>query len=1307
MDSLRFDREILKRAVDGQPSIAYYIPKVTSAVNVDPDDFNREIARFAISCFSHDCKTPRDANVMVKDVFNAMYFDLDWHWHQIGTDFEKLENDSYSWTNTEKDALANNKSESEIEELNTAVASWLTNHVENIILQYLNDNPGRIRDDNINAPFKFTMLPFVPCEQLGDKGGVHLFVFFDTNVFKAKPDIYDYMIANIKKCEILNNISLETILDKGPLISSCILIPFAKKSPESRQYKYLPQLAISDEPESTFDNLFIGTTVHNETKCADEGANVLPLLMNEEFDYRSSINRQLFSGFAGQLMDSLYAIRYFDPNNIFFELIREHDNRYASIGRITYYFIRLAIAIVSPNSYSDSNVDRIVFNVWAHWLMTMRKIAEPTKSEAELMDSIQSNKEYVKGKNSDYYKHNLWIKIGCIFNRLDVSIFKSLHVNAIDGDAFNRITNEDFSNMQPAYRTVYKTLEVYEIEAMSELRSLRNQIKNIYHDFIEIYRCVLSRLTTEVIPFTLDNGKVIRNLTVVNNSVKTPDNEYNEFMINIMRLQILCNCVHKGVPDVDLLDCICNFIKYFVFTTDTGVYIYNVNQSNELAGLPANQFILDNAGGKDGNGAWVTGWIRKIFNEYLYHPLYANISDFEQSFAILFMIGGIEGRIPSAKDMDKLSKLIPKAFSIDGAKNVVNEVFRYRLSKTTQLPRAPDKLKTPYDYGTPINVDENSSMGVLPTHYGFLRFYYNQEKACPDYRYTTSNFDIYSSHVAPVVYYGEEFPKSPHYQKAYDDIVKVFNDILPEEEVRTYVMSQLACTLDSRIARNICLLFIGSGGDGKSTIMKMMQAYLGLTDANKSNIKHYKDPITYQDQNRKCSLGFASEINREALNSRATAGHDSEFACKLIGARFVSIEEVAVTSGAGTVATFNGSSRFKQMLGENQMPARAAYSPVSVSFTPNCIVGMTSNNRVSFNECNDAMRRRLAVVNTKSKFTTDKSKLDRQMDRVKEADRELSNNIVSDPVYADAIFYVMLDTWKNHVAKLYKNSSLSAQSIPKPLAIESDVDTMLNSGVPFENEIASSLISLDDESVKTCGKYFIYSVHEIVNELKNHVTAYLAKMEKLHKNMKKVDVTETIIATLNNKFSGRFLQLDSRFDIPGSSGMRRQIETEIKANTYNNMVALYNGTKDFKDPTPFYQYFIKNDSGTYYRDEISIANKRQLNKYYVTEVLDIFTFVQSWFNKLPPQQDITCFDIADIVRSSVEEELYDTGVVLGATCNSNELISGNCPVNKNIATALEIEIDNEGHIMFQSVNKQMMADLSGYSSSIYSDSEVQ
>lgn len=1296
MDSLMMNINALNRVKDGFPSIAYYIPKVKSAKQtyVNPDDFNMEISKFIATCMETDRKTPVDCTIMVKDAYNTMYFDLDWKWEDVGISAAQV-------------------SPEELQQIDRNVSDWF---MHNIVKERVLDAFDSMKYDDNNELVRYTMMSFVPCENIQSKGGVHLFVYFTSNVAKYKNDVCNSLLAQSISCPMLNNVQLSKILDRQPLMSNCIPIPFAKKSVESRRYEYCGGFSTKD-PDNYLNNLFIGSITHEESYGPGEefSINIAPIA--ELYDYKSQVNRRLFKGFAAQLMDSLYAIRYFDSNNVFFEILGDHQERYLGIGRITYYFIRLIVAIECPDSYNDANAETIIFNVWSHWLMTMRKIITPEKSETEILESIKSNEQYLKS-GGDFVKQNLWTKIACLLKFQDVKQFINLFNSAISEDTYNIVRNVDFSHIPPAYNDIVQTTKAYKTFAPTQYSAFIRQIAEIYGNFVEIYRCILSRLTIEVIPFDIVDGRAVRNMVIMSNSEKNGSIAYLRFMSDIMILQIFCNCIYKKVSTQELLDCICNFIKYFVYATEDKVYIYNVNQCASLCCYPGNQFI------EDVNGTITSAWMKEIAEKFMKDVCYISTKAIESMCNKIYILAGLECRFPTITEFTKMFESISTGFALNGSKNSIRDIFRSRVSKDTTLEKAPDVLKTKFVYPDPVRIDENCPIGIFPTFYGFLRFGYDHMSKRSGYYYTTENFDYYSPQIAPVIYYGEQFPQTPHYKEAYEEIIDMFNTILPKEEERKYVMSQLACTLDSKISRNTCLLFIGSGGDGKTTVLKAMSAFLGINQpATQDEARNYIDPFNGTPQKRKPTAGFYATIKAAQLNARQT-GHDSDFLVPLMGARFCGIEEAAMNSGVGRTTVFQ-SSGFKRITGEGIEIAREAYAKRGRAFRPNLIVAMTSNKQISFGENTKAIKRRLAIINTKTKFTSSTTELEKGIDNVMRANPMLADSLANDPVYADAIFYVLLDAWKNYVAPKYMMTSLSSQNIDKPSSIDGDTDEMLGNSSEVENSITMCLLPFKCDNLKPIGKYFIYSVYDIIQELKSISKCFsdYFKSKYGHEVTKYVsgDLKKCIIKSLNTKFACSFMKLDKRFRQFGAENQQARVEVErrIKELTRYNTSVLFSGTNEFHDLSELYQYFTPNKkSGTYYKVEIkskAATDARLLRSYYIVGTVDIFNCVQCWYRRAQVvtmqnrDEQLSLLNVADTIAPLILDELEATGTIGSGVpdySDQNVIISNSFPINVKIAESLGIGFDESGvipQVMQPMLGGSLQMSLHESSSMRYSD----
>ena len=192
--------------------------------------------------------------------------------------------------------------------------------------------------------------------------------------------------------------------------------------------------------------------------------------------------------------------------------------------------------------------------------------------------------------------------------------------------------------------------------------------------------------------------------------------------------------------------------------------------------------------------------------------------------------------------------------------------------------------------------------------------------------------NLYLSKQAPVMY--NPYARSPIFEQ-------FITSVLPDPDTREAVLRYLGYCLTGDTSAQKALFIIGSGANGKSTLLNVISSLLGL------------------DYSFSCPMNFFSEHS-----IRSKSGPTPERA-ELIGRRFIQIDEIK----AGEVLDAN---EFKLLTGSNAIPFRAMYGKASVIINPTHKFIFSGNFLPSLGEADGGVIRRLMVAEFDQKFTSDR-----------------------------------------------------------------------------------------------------------------------------------------------------------------------------------------------------------------------------------------------------------------------------------------------------------------------------------------------
>jgi hypothetical protein len=123
--------------------------------------------------------------------------------------------------------------------------------------------------------------------------------------------------------------------------------------------------------------------------------------------------------------------------------------------------------------------------------------------------------------------------------------------------------------------------------------------------------------------------------------------------------------------------------------------------------------------------------------------------------------------------------------------------------------------------------------------------------------------------------------------------------------------------------------------------------------------------------------------------------------------------------------------RIKEILSGTTINGREIFQK-SESFIVNALLTLQTNIQLAYTEDTDATRRRIAIINYRSKFCTEISgdKFDNLEFKFK-ANPRLSVDLVSNPMYWQALFYYLLP----YAQDLIRDNIKSLSNIPRPISV--------------------------------------------------------------------------------------------------------------------------------------------------------------------------------------------------------------------------------------------------------------------------------
>ena len=207
---------------------------------------------------------------------------------------------------------------------------------------------------------------------------------------------------------------------------------------------------------------------------------------------------------------------------------------------------------------------------------------------------------------------------------------------------------------------------------------------------------------------------------------------------------------------------------------------------------------------------------------------------------------------------------------------------------------------------------------------------------------------------------------------------------------------------------------------------------------------------------------------------------------------------------------------------------------------------------MGYSEDTDAIRRRITVVPYRSKFTTEIQGDRCDTLRYKfQADPQLSNNLVTEPKYWQALFYSLLP----YAQELTKNKVKALSDIKRPKSIieETNKSFMRSNG----------LVGWLANNVKPCPGY-VLSVSRLRETIENaNINEITNKRGPILNGKKPQERTNEIHAQVGQTFMGRVYILQDMYYNKNQSAILRDTETRQPIASEN----IINESIDRTDPT--------------------------------------------------------------------------------------------------------------------------------------------
>lgn len=945
--------------------------------------------------------------------------------------------------------------------------------------------------NNIDDFYHFT---FIPNEYPDGKGGFHTFIICNKIITQ---EMRMTMYKNIKTHlihrgldDIRRYIGLkdgesiipiyDKLFDNTPLKTATLLLPFAQKSKTSRKYKLYDTTFDYDTPQL----YFTFPTYHRKSSTSAFGredkylesdlSNVLDddsTFINEllaEVDKKDNMKFNNLGAVGRVVAEFMKSLAYLSPRHIFWKKLANNGERlkYIIIPLIQFIYVNYFIERQGkvPNNKGNAFVHSLTRIMIPLLKMTTRNSNEKTQR-----DTYASCYEHIKR----YY--NKYSQVKDIFDEKTIIFWSD----------YCRLNTKEKKNLT--------------YEASCLLKKIKRRFQKLFANWTEfVTKIILAGMTDEIRPFKekineIDDprrGVTFDDVIPEQANVNTSASIDESFYIKTLRLWCLMflfvefyntNSINESIRSI-----LTAFSRYFIWynkgiSGNVKLYVYNIKQTKALCKYPYNQWLLDTD-----DGECLKTWIKSMYLQMIKPEL--------------LTINKIIGIIPFLENLQNAqlidggicSKMIKPLSNFD---QDMEKMYKNILSTFAQErwdpPKELDAVSSPF----------------FPMRNGLLEFLENG-----DVKMHYDNHSRFMTVYTNIIW-------SDNYDYTCDEfkaVKKMWEQIFPIENERKYSLQVFASTLTGTILKDMLVIPYGTGGDGKTISNNAMLGMLG-SDGLTSHIPLEENGKREYAEN---PCGLATTMKTETILVSSKSSHDSGGIVQLKNKRFCTVQEPDPKVSGGKL----NCSRIKEILSGTTITAREIYQKAE-AFTPNCVITLQTNILLAYTEDTDAIRRRITVIPFRSKFTTaiNEDKFD-TLEYKFEANPQLSINLVNNPKYWQALFYVLLP----YTQRLIRDGVKALSDIPRPQTIINATNesfTQSNGLVGWLNknitESSGKILKISDmvsiiieahnsERTKSGGILSSMKVRDRVNEIHSQlIGTYMGRIYKLRNefyNRRKTDL---------------------------------------------------------------------------------------------------------------------------------------------------------------------------------------------------------
>ena len=839
---------------------------------------------------------------------------------------------------------------------------------------------------------------FIPTEFPNGKGGFHVLIICNKKISKdlrmnMYNDIKNKLIHNslhiINEClgnPIDQQLDYEKLFDYGPLQSAQLLLPFAQKAINSRKY-YLydtsfeyssPQLyfILPHQHTSSLDyELTDKTTITSISVLDDIDPNIKNLLM-EINDYDKDNFKNL--GTVGKIVaDFMSSLIYLSPHHIFWKRLSDNGMKldYILSPLIRFIYVNYVIEYNAvPNNTNNSFVHSIT-----RMLLPLLKFTTRNSNEKTKRDTYESCLNHVQRW------YNKYSGVNSTFNDESIEVWRNRYNPPKDNQS------EDDKK---------RKAEI--------LNKLLLQIRRYFNSWIKfVTDTVMAGITDEIRPFkekineTTDphQGVTFDDVMPKQASVNSDASMDVSFYIKTLRkwcvMFMFAQFYETKSINESIRAILTAFSRYYIWhnksntSGNTNIYIYNIKQTKLLCKYPYNQWMLDKT-----DGEFLKSWLKSMYVQIIKPELITS----NMHFGITPLIdNAVEAKLMNCRLCKKA--FVPLSNFDQDMKNMFNNIIGTFEQERWDPPRELDAVRGPY-FPMRNGILEFLDDGSIKMHYNnHIRFMdaYTNILWTDEYNYDCDEYKI---------------------------ITKMWNEIFPIEEERDYCLKIFSSALVGTILKDMLIVQYGTGGDGKTISNNAMLGMLGSNGLT-SHILLKEDDDCGEYVENPC--GLATTMKTETILTSNKSTHDSGGIIQLKNKRLCTVQEPDPNICDGKL----NCSRIKEILSGSSITAREIHAKAE-PIAPNCIITLQTNLLLAYTEDTDAIRRRITVIQFRSKFSNEinKDKVNTLKYKYK-ADPNLSVNLINNPRYWQALFYKLLP----YAQSLIRDNIKALSDIPRPDSI--------------------------------------------------------------------------------------------------------------------------------------------------------------------------------------------------------------------------------------------------------------------------------